>query len=182
MSERNGAAPGGVPFEWEGQTYVLGRMDFQVELAAQKRIEATEYRRLLAHKDLLGPEEYERRLDRWSEHLGTNRYAVGSAAFYQWLASKEGLKEFTLLLMDAGQREGGERPSAALVDAVSRDGERWRELGDLVVRTYFPFLLSQGEFSPPSAESRGSGPEPRSSPAIAGGLPSSSTPATGKAG
>lgn len=174
--ELNGAPPGGVPFDFEGRRLVLGRLDFAAELAAQKRVEANGYRRLQAHRDLLGLEEYERRLDRWVDRLATNAYAVGTPAFFQYLSSREGMKEFALLLFQSGQRDGGAAATPDLLDRLARDEARWGELVTLVTRLYFPFLLgpespapSTDGSSPSWPESPGAGTETPPSPVTAGG-------------
>jgi hypothetical protein len=169
MSEGNGVAPGGVPFEWQGATYILGRLDFAAEIAVRKRLEAAAYRGILAHKELLGPEEYAARLEVWNDRVATRAYALGTRAFAQWLASKEGMCEFALVLFQAGQRDGGERPSPQLLDAIAADPGRWQELCELVVATFFPSPPSPGGSLQPSAASPGLGPETRSSPQTAGG-------------
>jgi hypothetical protein len=159
MAEGNGVAPGGVPFEWEGKNYVLGRLDFAAEIALRKRLEAAAYRGILAHKELLGPEEYAARLEVWNDRVATRAYALGTRAFAQWLASREGMQEFALVLMQSGQRDGGERPSPQLLDAVAADPGRWGELCELVVATFFPSPPSPGGHSQPSPASPGVGVE-----------------------
>ena len=145
----------GVFFDFEGQRFVLGTLDFRVELALQRVLEQNAYRRLQAHREQMDAEDYGRALDGWRHDLATNAFAYGGQACFRYLASQAGMRELALLLLQSGQRQGGATAFQETMDRILADREKWDELVDLVMETHFP-NVPRPAAKKPAAEEAGS--------------------------
>ena len=127
-----------VPFEQGGQRFVLGALDFRVELALQRALEQNAYRRLQSHREQMDADDYGRALDGWRHDLATNAFAFGTPTCFRFLGSPAGMRELALLLLQSGQRQGGATAYQETMDRIISDREAWDALVGLIMEHYFP--------------------------------------------
>jgi hypothetical protein len=146
----------GVPFEQGGQRFMLGALDFRVELALQRSLEQNAYRRLQAHRGEMDADDYGRALDGWRHDLAVNTFAYGTSVCFRYLASQEGMRALALLLLQSGQRQGGATAFQETMDRIVADPEKWDELVGLVMEHYFPNAQAPARPEATPADQQGS--------------------------
>lgn len=130
------ALPADFPFR--GTVYKVHPRTLGAECHFQTWLEREALLALARHREILGEDEYDRRLTRWQRDCAAKVYAWGKEAAHAALFSREGMQKILWLKIEEGAAKGGPHVAPETVAEIAADPKAWEELVALMMRQDFP--------------------------------------------